>query len=220
MTQTDYDTSSDTLKLQKYREAIPTDRYCIDATTDGKEIAVTCNQCKEGKLCINTCCPFGMTFNDAVLDYSDNSTELDDSPACIDDNSSIKLDFFSPDDEKLEWKEGEHYLLVGPTELDGLGSDEFLFNCPIRENPWFSSDLEDMKLDSSGSLHGTDVENGNLMYTLDTYCVYNGGSQVVYATCTLEPQIPANNYCEDVRKHTFNVGFVLSIMFIIMSIIA
>ena len=102
-------TSNDTLKLQKYREAIPANRYCIDATTDGKVIAVTCNQCKEGKLCINTCCPFGMTLNQQ--DYYDYST-MGIPDICVYDNSSIELEFFSEMDEKLEWKEGEEYILV------------------------------------------------------------------------------------------------------------
>jgi hypothetical protein len=74
-------------------------------------------------------------------------------------------------------------------------------------------------LNSSGRLHGnSEVDDDN--YTPGTYCVFNGNQGIGYAKCNLESKTPENNYCEDVRKYTFNIGFVLSIIFIIFSIIA
>ena len=185
-------TSSGTLKLQKYREAIPADRYCIDATTDGRVVAVTCNQCKEGKLCINTCCLFGMNFinQDEYDDYYDV-----DGADCIDDDSRIELDFFSNEDEKLEWKEGEQYILVGPIKTK---------NCPIKTIP---RDQEEIKLFSSGLLHVSDFDHVNLTYTPDSYCVFNRESQVAYRICYPEPQMPL---IEDERENM--IDYVFSII--------
>ena len=243
MTQNNIDPSNDALKLRKYRKAIPADRYCIDATTEQKTVAVTCNRCKEGKPCIHTCCPFDKTFNQPDItidgplgplvplepDELFGPKELlehegllgSEQPTCIDSTSNISLEFFTPDDKRLEWEEGTHYILVGPTHHDGLksNSNEFVFNCPIKENAWYDKDQEGLKLDSSGRLHGnSEVDDDN--YTTGTYCVFNGNQGILYASCDLRPQTSQNNYCEDIRKDTFNAGFVFSIIFIIFSIIA
>ena len=68
--------------------------------------------------------------------------------------------------------------------------------------------MRGVKLDSSGRLHGnSEVDDDN--YTPGTYCVFNENQGIVYAKCDLKSQTPKNNECEDVRKVTFNIGFVI-----------
>ena len=56
---------------------------------------------------------------------------------CIDGDPSIELEFYSIKNKKLQWKEGEQYILVGPTELGGTNSsDEYLFRCLITSETY------------------------------------------------------------------------------------
>ena len=114
----------------------------------------------------------------------DNSTQVDKETTCIDDNSSIILEFFSSNDEYLECKEGTHYILVGLKHYDDLtsNSNKDIFNCPIKETLQYVPNQEGLKLDSRGRLHGNSNDGHDVYidHTLGTYCVLKVNQEVGY----------------------------------------
>ncbi len=233
----DYNAASDTVRLRKYKNPIPSDDYCVDRDNNSTELVVTCDQCKEGKLCIHKCCPFNKKFDislpDDIYDSEigsllDNSSimtpglPLAYSPPCVDsDNPMPTIPFTDPStQETLDWKEGINYIIVGPTEESVIEGDGILFTCPIKDNLWSFED--NVFLDKFGRVNGVlnyETKKEDKRYVPGTYCVFDNNNAVGISICQLEKEINPNA-CEITRKYTFNTAFIVSIIFIILAILA
>jgi len=182
-------------------------------------------------------------FYDNSTDYLDYSAleeqlPIDASPCEQIDSGvqSVKLKVYD-NDKELIWEEGKDFVLVGPTDISDPTIEHEIFSCPIDEVtqlPAYWLEIEPhverkLKLSSEGVLTGVlshlhfgKNETKFVDVSLDNYCTsFSKGetdiASVKYGHCKYEKP---PSQCEEVRRITFNICFILSIIFTTLAIAA
>ncbi len=177
---------------------------------DEIQVAVACDRCNEDKNCLHLCCPIGKSYS---FDYTDDFDPIKPDPDCQEHGSDFVIDgkiknltSYSMNSNLL--------LLVGPT-TQSMDNNEYIFNCPVGTElnlDYYSN----ITLDSEGNLISNNEANPTI-FKPGYYCLALEDGITSFETCKVKEF--NKNVCELARDVTFQLGYILSAVSILVAII-